>query len=255
MRILHGNLDDFNPASDAVADTDLPLLDRWILERLHAVTAECLEAYDNYEFRKVFNALNQFCTLDLSSLYVDITKDRMYCDAPDSLRRRATQTAMARVFDSLCRLLAPVLAFTCDEAWEHYGHEPGEVHLLDFPVPDPQFATTEAAEKVEKLTAMRAAIQQQVETARKEKSIGSNLAAAVKLTVPEGEPTPVDLLGDIDSVLEFFLVSEVETSAGTAFAASVKPTPHCKCGRCWRHLPSVSDEGSLCKRCASVIGA
>ncbi|MGI9243447.1 MAG: class I tRNA ligase family protein, partial [Verrucomicrobiales bacterium] len=255
LRILHGNLADFDAAKDAVADSELPLLDRWVLERLHAVTAECLEAYDRYEFRKVFNALNQFCTLDLSSLYVDITKDRMYCDAPDSLRRRATQTAMARIFDSLCRLLAPILAYTSDEAWEHYGHEPGDVHLLDFPQPDPEFASGEAAGKVEQLTAMRAAIQQQVESARKEKLIGSNLAAAVQLTVPEGEATPEELLGDQDSVLEFFLISELTTKHGGSLEASVTPTSNCKCGRCWRQLPSVAEDGALCKRCAEVVEA
>ncbi len=142
-----------------------------------------------------------------------------------------------------------------DEAWEHYGHQPGDVHLLDFPLADPEFATTVAADKVEKLTAMRAVIQQQVESARKEKLIGSNLAASVSLTVPEGESSPEDLLGDADSVLEFFLVSELETTRGEALAASVRPTPHCKCGRCWRQLPSVSEDGALCERCASVIEA
>ena len=184
IRILHGNLHDFDPAKDAVADGDLPLLDRWILERLHAVTAECLEAYENFEFRKVYNALNQFCTQDLSSLYVDITKDRMYCDAENSPRRRATQTAMSQIFDSLCRLLAPILAYTADEAWESCGNQPGDVHLLDFPTPDPNFAGSEAAEKVDQLLTIRTAIQQQVETARKEKQIGNNLAAAVELSVP-----------------------------------------------------------------------
>ena len=253
LRILHGNLDDFDPSANAVADADLPLLDRWILERLHAVTAECLEAYEHFEFRKVYNALNQFCTQDLSSLYVDITKDRMYCDAPDSTRRRATQTAMAQVFDALCRLLAPILAFTADEIWEYCGHQPGDVHLLDFPKPDPRFATTEAAEKVEKLTAMRAAIQQQVETARKEKLIGSNLAASVQLTVAEGSPTPEELLGDNDSVLEFFLVSELTANIGSEMVATVSPTTNCKCGRCWRQLPSVSVDGALCERCANVV--
>ena len=255
LRILLGNIDDFDPETQSVANADLPLLDRWILERLHAVTAECLEAYASYEFRKVFNALNQFCTLDLSSLYVDITKDRMYCDAPDSLRRRATQTAMSRVFDSLCRLLAPILAYTADEAWGyHKGGEPGDIHLLDFPTPDPEFAQAEAGAKVDQLTAMRAAIQQQVDVARKEKLIGSNLAAEVELTVPDGSPTPDELLGDHEGTLEFFLVSELSTVAGSELAARVTATQNHKCGRCWRQLPSVCQDGALCERCASVVG-
>ena len=98
---------------------DLTLIDRWILERLDEVIGTCRSAYEKFEFHKVYHALNQFCAVDLSSLYVDITKDRMYCDAPDSPRRRATQAAMREIFDALCRLLAPVLVFTAEEAWRH----------------------------------------------------------------------------------------------------------------------------------------
>lgn len=253
IRILHGNLHDFDAEKDAIADSDLPLLDRWILERLHAVTTECLDGYANYEFRKVFNALNQFCTQDLSALYIDITKDRMYCDAENSVRRRATQTAMSRVFDSLCRLLAPVLAFTADEAWQYCGNQPGDVHLLDFPEPDAAFANGEATAKIDQLLTIRASIQQQVEIARKEKLVGSNSEAAVSLTIPEGTPSPEDLLGDNDSALEFFLVSELTSTSGSDIAATVKPTAHCKCGRCWRQLPSVAKDGGLCARCAEVV--
>ena len=255
LRILLGNLDDFDHATDSVANEDLPLLDRWILERLHAVTNEAVEAYAKFEFRKVFNALNYFCSNDLSSLYVDITKDRMYCDAAGSTRRRATQTAMHRIFDSLCRLLAPILAYTADEAWEHAGNQPGDLHLLDFPTPDPAFGGTEATEKVKQLTDMRATIQQQVDVARKEKAIGSNLEASVTLSVPEGSSDPEALLGDRESVMEFFLVSDLEATAGSELAASVIPTAHRKCGRCWRHHPSVSEDGGPCDRCAKVLEA
>ena len=97
--------------------------------------AECRAAYEAYEFHKVYHTLNQFCAVDLSSLYVDITKDRMYCDAPDSPRRRATQTAMHRIFDALCRLLAPILVFTAEEAWGYLGGNADSVHLQLFPEP------------------------------------------------------------------------------------------------------------------------
>ena len=124
LRILLGNLYDFavagvadpGPRSTPAATT---LIDRWILERLDEVIGTCRSAYEKFEFHKVYHALNQFCAVDLSSLYVDITKDRMYCDAPDSPRRRATQAAMREIFDALCRLLAPVLVFTAEEAWRH----------------------------------------------------------------------------------------------------------------------------------------
>ena len=137
LRILLGNLYDFPPPSpersgverargqtagharDAATSLGMTLVDRWILERLDEVIGTCRSAYEKFEFHKVYHALNQFCAVDLSSLYVDITKDRMYCDAPDSPRRRATQAAMREIFDALCRLLAPVLVFTAEEAWRH----------------------------------------------------------------------------------------------------------------------------------------
>src|SRR5216110_2875720 len=130
LRILLGNLFDFSlvgvgdagPRSATAATTELDgatIIDRWILDRLDHVTAECRNAYAAFEFHKVYHSINHFCAVDLSSLYIDITKDRMYCDAPDSPCRRATQFAMHEIFDALCRLLAPVLVFTAEEAWAH----------------------------------------------------------------------------------------------------------------------------------------
>ena len=119
LRILIGNLSDCDHNSTEIEIDTLTLIDRWILERLNVVTHECLDGYEKFQFRKVYNSLNSFCTNDLSSIYIDITKDRMYCDQAHSSRRRATQFVMRKVFDSLCQLLAPILCFTADEAWEH----------------------------------------------------------------------------------------------------------------------------------------
>jgi isoleucyl-tRNA synthetase len=254
LRILLANIDDFDSAKDAT--TEFTLLDRWILERLNKVTAECIAAYEKFEFRKVFSGLNQFCTNDLSAIYVDLTKDRMYCDAENSPRRRAAQTAMARVFESLCHLIAPILAYTADEAWEHYGKEIGSIHLQKFPTPDPDFAGTEATEKVDKLLKLRGTIQQDIETARQAKSIGSNNEASVTLTLPEGAETPESLLGDWDAVQEFYMISELAIATGPEITAAVTPTAHAKCNRCWRHLPSVGKNpkaDDLCDRCAEVV--
>ncbi len=251
LRILLGNLHGFDPATHRVSKDQLTLLDRWILERLHEVTKECVAAYDKFEFRKVFNSINQFCANDLSALYVDITKDRMYCDADDSPRRRAAQTAMADVFESLCRLLAPILCYTADEAWEHYGNGVGDIHVDTFPKPNPDFAATEATEKIDKLLKLRAPIQQEIETARQEKLIGSNNEAAVALTLPEGAETPEAILGDASSVLEFFMLSSLSIEKGNEIAATVTRTEHEKCPRCWRHLPDFREE--VCVRCADAI--
>ena len=153
LRILLGNLDGFDASQSQISnfESPIPLLDRWILERLHEVVAECRKAYETYEFRKVFNALNNFCTHDLSAVYIDATKDRMYCDAPNSPRRRASQMAMHEIFTSIARLLAPILAYTADEAWEHAAFTTGSVHEQDFPEPDPAFAPGEATKQAARL--------------------------------------------------------------------------------------------------------
>src|SRR5438309_2054186 len=142
LRILLGNLYDFTPhpalspsrgedKSEGLSRSTL--IDGWILERLDQVIKDCRSAYEAFEFHKVYHTLNQFCAVDLSSLYIDITKDRMYCDAPDSSRRRATQMAMHEIYGALCQLLAPVIAFTAEEAWR-YSNAGASVHLEEFPI-------------------------------------------------------------------------------------------------------------------------
>src|SRR5207302_1324625 len=138
LRILLGNLYDFvegpalsGPGRDRARPSSLSLIDRWILDRLSHVIADCRSAYEAFEFHKVYHMLNQFCAVDLSSLYINITKDRMYCDAPDSPHRRATQTAMHKIFDVLCLLLAPLLAFATEEAWG-YSRVGASVYFLLF---------------------------------------------------------------------------------------------------------------------------
>src|SRR5256885_2586659 len=133
LRILLGNLHDFEFGKQENRKENFTLIDRWILERLDHVIADCRSAYEAFEFHKVYHTLNHFCAVDLSSLYIDITKDRMYCDAPDSPRRRATQTAMHEIFGALSKLLAPILAFTAEEAWR-YSEAGGSVRLEEFPL-------------------------------------------------------------------------------------------------------------------------
>src|SRR5207248_7825466 len=141
----------------ATTDAGFTLIDRWILERLNHVIIDCRAAYEAFEFHKVYHQLNQFCAVDLSSLYIDITKDRMYCDTPDSPRRRATQTVMHEIFDALCRLLAPILAFTAEEAWR-YSVPPDRdsVHLQEFP--EPRGRGHEATGQVDELLRLRGVI-------------------------------------------------------------------------------------------------
>src|SRR5256714_2795585 len=222
LRILLGNLHDFDvagigdpgrPAGTRISPgSTIPattLVDRWILDRLATVIAECRAAYAAYEFHKVYHTLNQFCAVDLSSLYIDITKDRMYCDAPDSARRRATQAAMHEIFDALCRLLAPILVFTAEEAWGYLAAA-SSVHLNTFPAGTPDFRNPDAHDRVTQLLNLRAVIGQAIERARQEKLIGNALEAAVTLTCDQG------IIGGIpkEELEEFFILSDLTLQSG-----------------------------------------
>ena len=256
LRILLGNL--YDHAIGGVDDhgrqsvpEDATLIDRWILERLDHVTADCRGAYEAFEFHKVYHALNHFCAVDLSSLYVDITKDRMYCDAPDSSRRRATQAAMRKIFDALCRLLAPVLAFTAEEAWR-YSEAGGSVHLQEFP--EPQSRHDKASAEVAELLRLRGVIGQAIERARQEKLIGTALEAAVVLHSDSDVTTKIDK----EEVEEFLILSDLTIHQGKEASASVTKTSYRKCARCWRHRPAVGTSKThpdLCDRCESVVAA
>jgi len=252
LRILLGNLYDFESRRQETRK-DVSLVDRWILERLEEVIGTCRSAYEKFEFHKVYHALNQFCAVDLSSLYVDITKDRMYCDAPDSPRRRATQAAMREIFDALCRLLAPVLVFTAEEAWHHSKEKRGgSIHLQDFP--ETQGGGREAIDRVEALLRLRGIIGQAIEHARQEKLIGNTLEARVILN---SDSDVTDRIPK-EELEEFFILSDLTIHRANEPSASVTKTPYKKCARCWRNRPTVGTSKThpdLCDRCESVVAA
>jgi isoleucyl-tRNA synthetase len=252
LRILLGNLDGFTPnGALASAGESYTLLDRWILERLHSVTAECLKAYETYEFRKVFNALNNFCTHDLSAVYIDATKDRMYCDAPDSARRRASQAAMFEIFTSIAKLLAPILAYTADEAWEHAAFTTGNVHEQDFPVANPAFAPSDATAQAERLFEIKYAIQTAIEARVQAKEFTRNNEADVSLTIPEADAALLPLLNDREFATEFFIIAGLTAQSGAELIATARKTEFCLCPRCRKHEPVL--ESGLCQRCEDVV--
>ena len=265
LRILLGNLHDqggalskppmFGAAADGGLESAAPwsftLVDRWILDRLENVIADCRAAYAAYEFHKVYHTLNQFCAVDLSSLYIDITKDRLYCDAPDSPRRRATQAALHRIFDALCRLLAPIAVFTAEEAWSFLGRSTS-VHLEMFPEPDDEFRNPTATSQVTQLLVLRGVIGQAVERARQEKLIGNALEASVVLRCQQ------DAIAAIphEEIEEFFILSDLKMEPGKEPAALISKTVYKKCARCWRHRPAVGASTAhpeLCDRCEAVV--
>jgi isoleucyl-tRNA synthetase len=226
-------------------------VDRWILERLDDVIRDCRTAYEAYEFHKVYHVINQFCAVDLSSLYIDITKDRMYCDAPDSGRRRATQSVMHEVLCALCRLLAPITVFTADEAWL-YADGGGSVHLQEFPVPSGR--GHDATDEVNELLKLRGAIGQAIERARQQKLIGNALEAAVVLK----SNSQVTNRNTREELEEFFILSDLTIEQAKEVSASVTKTSFDRCARCWRHRPTVGKSKShpdLCDRCEEVVEA
>src|SRR5713101_8788099 len=259
LRILLGNLFDFtpHPALSPSGGEDkgegsfagATLVDWWALERLDQVVRDCRSAYEAFEFHKVYHALNQFCAVDLSSLYIDITKDRMYCDAPDSSRRRATQTAMHEIFSALCQLLAPVIAFTAEEAWRH-SSAGSSVHLEEFP--KTQNRGDKASMQVADLLRLRGVIGQAIEKARQEKLIGNALEAAVVLRSDSNVTSELSK----EELEEFFILSDLKIEQAKEASATVAKTPYQKCARCWRHRPAVGKRKAhpdLCDRCETVV--
>ena len=253
LRILLANLHDYDATRGFRRET-FTLVDRWILARLQTLIATCRDAYEKLEFHRVYHSVNQFCAVDLSSLYVDITKDRLYCDSPDSPRRRATQFAMSTVFDSLCRLLAPILAFTAEEAWGYFRPD-GSVHLQLLPETDAGWLEPTVVQDFDLLLDLRAKIMQAVEAAQKAKTIAGTLEARVIVRVSEDNQVQVTrkYRAELD---EIFVISDLRFEESSSFAVETSKTPNTRCERCWRHREDVGSHAAypaLCGRCATVL--
>ena len=247
LRILLANLKGY----DGSRPEKLEAADAWILERLNALIREVRGAYDAYEFRKVFSAINRFCTGELSALYIDLTKDSLYCDAKCAPRRLSKQFALSRIFDALVRLLAPILVYTCDEAWEHAGHE-DSVHEQDFPEADPVFDVGLSG-AFARLLQIRGVIQVAIEEQIKAKTFNKNNEAVVKLTLPQNEESAVmELLENTDFAKEFFIISDLQIERGDELSATAVKSAYAMCPRCRRYEPAVNEDG-LCARCAQVM--
>ena len=267
-RFLLGNLADFVPARDTVARAGLLELDRFALDRLQAFIARCGRAYDAFEFHAVYHALNNFCSVDLSALYLDIVKDRLYCEGTTSPERRSAQTALYAILDALVRVMAPVLSFTAEEIWSCMPADearPESVHLADFPRADPAFTDAALAADWERLLEVRAAVTKALETLRQRAEIGHSLEASVRLGA---EGTLAALLEAKRAVLpEILIVSQVDvvppaavrgesTLAGLGIDAARAGGE--KCARCWNWRRDVGSDPrvpSVCGRCALVLAS
>jgi isoleucyl-tRNA synthetase len=252
-RFLLGNLQGFDPAGPTVDTSARSILDRWALDRLAWLNARCRRAYEEYEFHLVYRTLIEFCTVDMSHFYLDVIKDRLYCEAPDDPRRRAAQQVLHAVARDLATLMAPVLCFTAEDIWHHLPHGDGaaeSVHLTLFSEPG---AVDEALEEqVAGLRRLRELVLKELEPFRAQKH--HSLDARVVLTLTDADRRLAESYG-VEDLADLFIVSEVELCPGEETAARVKMASGVKCPRCWKRSSGTGDprHPDLCPRCVGVL--
>ena len=270
-RIIMANLGDFNPDTDMVALEDMLDIDRWALSRLEALIDEVRKAYDNYSFHLVYHAINNFCTVDMSKLYIDITKDRVYVENPKSQARRSAQTALYYVISALVKMIAPILSFTAEEIWQAMPHASTDdvtsVYLSAMPVADGKFAF-DGAERWEELFTLRDDVMKALEIARAEKKIGKSLDA--KVTVYTADRAVLELLAKFtaEELKTVFITSGAFVVEGTApegayvpeegkIAVLVENADGQRCDRCWCYSTEgeKTEDGFICERCKKILAS
>ena len=264
-RFILGCISDFDPDKDAVCDCKLHEMDKFALMRLDQVTAECIKAYENFEYHLIFHAIHNFCVLDMSNFYLDAAKDRLYVEGKDSETRRAAQTTIYKVLHVLTRLIAPILSFTSDEIWKFMPHKAGDdvrnVVLNDFPTVSGE-VDNELIERWEKIHAIRDDVKKALELARTAKVIGASLEGAVTVFA-EGEQ--YKFLKSVEDILATVLiVSSVELVEGnggehkgdSGVGVTVTHAAGEKCERCWSFSETVgcdAEHPTLCERCRKIV--
>jgi isoleucyl-tRNA synthetase len=256
-RYLLSNLYDFDPAKDAVAEPALEDVDRYALARHREVAARVLAAYREYEYHVIYHQIVQYCAVDLSAFYLDVLKDRLYCDGANGARRRSAQTVLHRIALDLCTLLAPVLPFTADEVWAAIPGRPAEsVHTARFP----EALAGVSEEDWAALLDARAVVTKALEEARAAKQIAGSLEAQVTLTGPAAALAPLRRHEEKSRVFpgnlaNLFIVSKVTLAEGAGpLAVAVAKAEGERCERCWTYSEAVRQAG-VCERCAAVLAS
>jgi isoleucyl-tRNA synthetase len=263
-RFLLGNLNDFRPDRDRVEEGEFLEIDRWAMARLRQVRARVLEAYGKYQFHTVYHTLHNFCAVDLSAFYLDVLKDRLYVEAPSSSARRAGQTVLYGVLESLVLLMAPILSFTAEEVWQEMpggAEEKESVFLAGFPLSEDRDGDKDLLARWERLLKIRGEANKALEVARQEQGLGQSLAA--RLTIGGSGETLSFLESFGKGLKDVFIVSEVVLAEGevpgegeSEVNVEVSPASGEKCGRCWVISESVGADPTFpgtCERCAGVL--
>ncbi len=263
-RFILGCIPDFDPERDAVDDERLEEMDRYALSRLNEVVRACIDGYEKYEFHMIFHAIHNFCVIDMSNFYLDVIKDRLYTEKSDSPTRRAAQTTIYRVLDTLTRLVAPILAFTSEEIWKFMphpsSHNTKSVLFNDMPRPS-DTVDTELLARFDKIHLVRDDVKKALEQARAEKVIGSSLDAEITVYA-EGEL--YDFLSTVTDLASICIVSKANLVKGNegeykgeqALSVTVRHASGEKCSRCWMYSDTVGtneEHPCLCARCAAVL--
>ncbi|AGB40823.1 isoleucyl-tRNA synthetase [Halobacteroides halobius DSM 5150] len=268
-RYILGNLSDFNPQEDAVASEELTEIDQWALMKLQELLKVAEDAYESYEFHKVYHAVHNFCTVEMSSFYMDVLKDRLYTLAKDDRVRRSGQTAMYEILITLTKIVAPILVHTAEEIWQNLpeGKEAKSIFLTDWPEVNEEYLNDELAEKWSKFLEIRKDISKAIELAREEKVVGHSLDAAVKLYPTEDQHQLLDHFGNL---AELLIVSDLTlatpnaeaneenlyTGQNTDIKVAVTQAPGEKCDRCWNYSPTVGqneEHSDICAECLEVV--
>lgn len=272
FRYILGNLADFNPETDRVSYDRLLEIDRWALLRLEQVREKVTQAYDAYEFHTLYHTVHNFCAIDLSSIYLDILKDRVYTAKPDSVERRAAQTAMYEILDTLVRLVSPVLTFSAEEVWQHMpkvAGMPESIQLADWPAARSEYLDKQLEDKWNKLLTVRSELTKALEQARRTKVIGHSLDAAITIYAADEVYEQLNALGE--ELATLLIVSKANVNQGVQqapdnayrsaelpLAVVVTPAQGEKCERCWIYSDTIGEDaehGTLCERCAGVLKA
>lgn len=269
-RYILGNLEGFDPKTDMVAYNDLCGLDRWALMKLNDLVAKVIKGYDDYEFHVVLHAIHNFCVVDMSNFYLDVIKDRLYCEEKNGVLRRSAQTAMYEILDALVRMIAPILCFTADEIWQAMPHRDGDdaanIVLNAMPKVNPAWAfAEEASSKWDKLIALRDDVNKALEEARKNKVIGKPLEAWVTVYADDEtaallETVPADELAALCIVSKLRVIrgnGEGMQGENLPVQIAIERASGDKCERCWMYVDSIGQDSkhpTLCARCAAVVG-
>jgi len=250
FRYLLGALDGFDDR-EKLGVSEMPDLERYVLHLLSKLDAELRTAVEAFEFNRYARALSDFCNNDLSAFFFDIRKDSLYCDAPTDTKRRSYRTVLDILFHALVRYAAPILCFTAEEVWGTRFPEAGSVHLLEWPAVDAAWTDERLSAQWDELRSLRQVVSAEIEPKRRDKVIGSSLEAKVAIGLPDGRMPNVTP----EELAELLIVSEAEIdTVAHGPVAVVHRSEYHKCGRCWRLLPEVEEDGDLCGRCTEVVG-